>query len=130
VVNLLSLLFQNHQPHSIHNYNFKTFVSNHNSQIRDHMTSKAMKLILTGTTGFVGQEVLTQALAHPSITSVVTLTRHPIPATFASNPKVKNVLVEDFSTYTPSVLEQLSGADACVWYVYLHSHCWDTGMGY
>jgi uncharacterized protein YbjT (DUF2867 family) len=94
------------------------------------MTSKAMKLILTGTTGFVGQEVLTQALAHPSITSVAALTRHPIPATFASNPKVKNVLVEDFSTYTPSVLEQLSGADACVWYVYLHSHCWDTGMGY
>jgi hypothetical protein len=130
VVNLLSLLFQNHQPHSIHNYSFKTFVSNHNSQIRDHMTSKTMKLILTGTTGFVGQEVLTQALAHPSITSVVALTRHPIPATFASNPKVKNVLVEDFSTYTPSVLEQLSGADACVWYVYLHSHCWDTGMGY
>lgn len=59
--------------------------------------------------------MLTQALAHPSITSVVALTRHPIPATFASNPKVKNVLVEDFSTYTPSVLEQLSGADACIW---------------
>jgi uncharacterized protein YbjT (DUF2867 family) len=79
------------------------------------MTSKAMKLILTGTTGFIGQEVLTQALAHPSITSIIALTRKPIPATFTSHPKVKNVLIDDFETYTPSVLEQLKGADACIW---------------
>ncbi|KAE9382008.1 hypothetical protein N431DRAFT_491273 [Stipitochalara longipes BDJ] len=73
-----------------------------------------MKLILTGTTGFIGQEVLTQALSHPSITSIIALTRHPLPSTF-SNPKVKNVVVDDFATYSPSVLEQLSGADACIW---------------
>jgi len=83
------------------------------------MTSKAMKLILTGTTGFIGREVLSQALAHPSITSIVALTRHPLPATFASssNPKLQNVLIDDFLNYTPSVLEQLSGADGCIWSV-------------
>lgn len=75
-----------------------------------------MKLILTGSTGFIGREVLTQALSHPSITSIVALTRHPIPAPFASNPKVKNVLVDDFLTYTPSVLEQLEGSGGCIWY--------------
>jgi uncharacterized protein YbjT (DUF2867 family) len=83
------------------------------------MTSKAMKLILTGTTGFIGREVLSQALAHPSITSIIALTRHPLPAAFASssNPKLQNVLVDDFLNYTPSVLEQLSGADGCIWSV-------------
>jgi hypothetical protein len=79
------------------------------------MISKAMKVILTGTTGFIGQEVLTQALSHPAITSIIALSRKPLPPTFASNPKLKVVLTNDFSTYTPSVLSQLSGSDACIW---------------
>jgi len=76
-----------------------------------------MKLILTGTTGFIGHEVLVQALSHPSITTIITLTRQPFPEPFASDPKIKSLLVDDFTTYSSAVLEQLAGADACIWYL-------------
>jgi nucleoside-diphosphate-sugar epimerase len=79
------------------------------------MISKAMKLILTGTSGFIGSEVLSQALRHPSITSIVALSRKPIPN---SDPKLKIVIVDDFEHYSPSVLSDLSGAEACIWYVF------------
>ncbi|PMD32827.1 hypothetical protein L207DRAFT_439990 [Hyaloscypha variabilis F] len=74
-----------------------------------------MKLILTGTTGFIGHEVLTQALSHPSLTSLITLTRHPLPPPLSTHPKLHSLLINDFSTYPPSILSQLSGADACIW---------------
>jgi hypothetical protein len=77
-----------------------------------------MKLILTGTSGFIGSEVLSQALRHPSITSIVALSRKPIPN---SDPNLKVVIVDDFENYSPSVLSELSGAEACIWYVFLLS---------
>jgi hypothetical protein len=76
-----------------------------------------MKLILTGATGFVGTEVLTQTLANPSITSIIALSRKPLPSTLASDPKLKVVLLEDFTSYPPTIMSQLAGADACIWYV-------------
>lgn len=39
------------------------------------------KVIIAGVTGFVGQEVLLQCLAHPSITSIVALCHHELPTT-------------------------------------------------
>ncbi len=76
-----------------------------------------MKVLLSGATGFVGTEVLTQALLHPRITSVIALSRKPLPAPFDTNAKVQTVIVEDFESYSPSVLSQLKGVDACIWYV-------------
>ena len=76
-----------------------------------------MKLILTGASGFVGSEVLSQALSHPSITSIIALSRKPLAEPHTSNQKLKVVLLDDFSSYKPSVLEQLSGADTCIWFV-------------
>lgn len=49
-----------------------------------------MKLLLIGSTGLVGSEVLKFALAHSKITQVVALTRSPLP----SHPKLKNVIVD------------------------------------
>ncbi|QKR99312.1 NAD(P)H-binding protein [Sphingomonas sp. CL5.1] len=37
-----------------------------------------MKLLLVGATGLVGHEVLTQALEHPRVESVIALTRRPL----------------------------------------------------
>jgi hypothetical protein len=94
------------------------------------MISKTMKLILTGTSGFIGSEALFQALLHPSITSVVALSRKPIPN---SDPKLKVVLLDDFEHYSSSVLSELSGAEACIWYVlsFLHnSHMTYTSQGH
>lgn len=71
-----------------------------------------MKLILTGSTGFIGAEVLRQCLNNPSISSIIALSRRPLPVT---DPKLKTVIVEDFTNYSPSVLKELEGAEACIW---------------
>ncbi|KAJ5785470.1 uncharacterized protein N7503_010682 [Penicillium pulvis] len=70
-----------------------------------------MKVILTGSTGFVGREVLSQCLAHPAITSVVALSRRELPP----HDKLKIVVIEDFLSYSESVRENIKGADACIW---------------
>jgi uncharacterized protein YbjT (DUF2867 family) len=71
-----------------------------------------MKVILTGSTGFVGREVLSQCLQHPAITSVVALSRRNLPA----HEKLQVAIVEDFLTYCDSVREEIKDADACIWY--------------
>ncbi|CAP97094.1 Pc21g21970 [Penicillium rubens Wisconsin 54-1255] len=70
-----------------------------------------MKVILTGSTGFIGREVLSQCLAHPAITSIVALTRRELPA----HEKLKVTLIEDFMTYPDSIRDEIRDAEACIW---------------
>ncbi|KAF1990207.1 hypothetical protein K402DRAFT_410302 [Aulographum hederae CBS 113979] len=51
-----------------------------------------MHVILTGATGLVGAGALGQLLAQPAV-----------------------IQMDDFTTYSPEVLEQLKGAEACIW---------------
>jgi thioester reductase-like protein len=76
-----------------------------------------MKVILTGATGFIGSHILTECLASSDITSVIILTRRALEnnAAVKDNPKVTEIIHEDFSQYPPSLLEQLKGAEACIW---------------
>ncbi|KAF2438902.1 NAD(P)-binding protein [Karstenula rhodostoma CBS 690.94] len=80
-----------------------------------------MKLIVAGATGFVGGEIIRLALRNKSITSVVALARKEVPVpkhagTEADTSKLKTVVLEDWEkTYPEHVIQQLSGADACVW---------------
>lgn len=76
-----------------------------------------MKFILTGCTGFIGGEVLLQCLQNPAITSVIALSRRQLPEAFAKDPKLNVVIIKDFNSYPDSVLEDLKGADACIWYL-------------
>jgi uncharacterized protein YbjT (DUF2867 family) len=69
-----------------------------------------MKIILTGATGFVGGEVLKQALADPFIKQVTVLARRPAGI---QHPKLKEILLEDFLDYA-KVQAELD-ADACIW---------------
>lgn len=71
-----------------------------------------MKVILTGSTGFVGREVLSQCLQHPVITSIVALSRRDLPA----HEKLQVAIVEDFLTYSDTIREEIKDADACIWY--------------
>lgn len=71
-----------------------------------------MKLILTSSSGFVGHEILSQCLEHPSVTSVVALSRREL----ATHEKLQVVLMEDFSSYPKKALEAIKGANACIWY--------------
>ncbi|KAG0650055.1 hypothetical protein D0Z07_3522 [Hyphodiscus hymeniophilus] len=74
-----------------------------------------MKLVLTGCTGFIGSEVLSQCLRNPAITSIIALSRRCLPDEVAKNPKFQVILMRDFTAYPDSVLRDLSGADAAIW---------------
>ena len=73
-----------------------------------------MKVVLSGSTGFIGGEVLTQCLNHPSITSVLVLTRRD-PGNLAENPKAKVIIVKDFTSYDKLTVNELKTADASIW---------------
>ena len=73
-----------------------------------------MKVVLSGSTGYIGGEVLNQCLNHPSITSVLVLTRRDLPD-LAENPKAKVIVVKDFTSYDEPTLSELKTADAAIW---------------
>jgi len=70
----------------------------------------SLKIILTGATGFVGNEVLTQLLEDLSIEQVIVLVRR---STGVTHPKLKEVIIPDFLDYS-KVVNDLK-ADACIW---------------
>ena len=79
-----------------------------------------MKLIVSGATGFVGQEIIRQSLSHPKITKVVALARSPIAAPEklpegADATKLKSVVIQDYAVYPDEIEKEFSGADACIW---------------
>lgn len=74
-----------------------------------------MKVIVTGSTGYVGGEVVHQAIADERITHVFALTRKPLPEDLTKNPKLTVIEHKNFSTYPPELLAQLAGAEACIW---------------
>jgi uncharacterized protein YbjT (DUF2867 family) len=80
-----------------------------------------MKVIVTGSTGYIGKGVLEQCLSHPSITKVVALSRRPL--VDESNPKLQVILMEHFDAYTDDTIAELVGADACIWYESQASRC-------
>ncbi|KAL2812001.1 hypothetical protein BJX63DRAFT_397865 [Aspergillus granulosus] len=74
-----------------------------------------MKLIIAGATGYIGQELLLQSLAHPSITSVIALSRCDLGIT---NSKLRAVQMkdDDFLSYSDTnIINELKGASACLW---------------
>jgi uncharacterized protein YbjT (DUF2867 family) len=67
------------------------------------------KVIITGTTGMVGEGVLIECLAHPGISEVLSVSRKP---TGRSHPKLKEYIVPDFLSLQEAD-EKLKGYDAC-----------------
>ncbi|OKL59731.1 hypothetical protein UA08_05038 [Talaromyces atroroseus] len=89
---------------------------------RSYGHAQLMKLIVAGSTGFVGSEVIRQAVSIPSITSIVALARRPTPVPQNAGPradvsKLKSAVCEDFENYPESLRQELAGADACIWLV-------------
>lgn len=76
-----------------------------------------MRLIITGATGFVGSEVLRQALRMPEITSIVAVARKPVrvEGPDAASSKLKSVIVQDYDQYPDDVKKEFAGASACIW---------------
>jgi uncharacterized protein YbjT (DUF2867 family) len=82
-----------------------------------YSSTQKMKIVLTGSTGFIGQEVFQQCLDNPKITSVVVLSRRELPAQENKDKakKVRVVLVDDFLWYPDSIRDVIKDADACIW---------------
>lgn len=83
-----------------------------------------MKVIFTGATGFISDEVLLQLLEHPEITSVIALCRRAIPSSpnlsnsgLSNHPKLRSITMDQWMEYPDYVLRELDGAEACIWYV-------------
>ncbi len=74
-----------------------------------------MNIIITGATGFVGAEVVKQAIASWKIRHIFILSRNPIPDDIDSNDKVTVIMHCHFSTYPIPLLAKLVGAQACIW---------------
>jgi uncharacterized protein YbjT (DUF2867 family) len=68
-----------------------------------------MKVIVTGTTGMVGEGVLLTCLKNPGVTTVLSVSRR---SSGIKHPKLQECLVSDFSKLD-AVEEQLRGYDAC-----------------
>lgn len=81
----------------------------------DSSTSNTMKLILTGCTGFIGGEVLSQCLQNPSVTSIVALSRRKLPDSVGSDGKLKVIVMKDFNAYSEEVVREMEGAGGCIW---------------
>ena len=68
-----------------------------------------IKVIITGVTGMVGEEVLHEALLHPDVETVLVLTRKP---TGIKHPKLREIVHSNF--YDLSAIESpLTGYNAC-----------------
>jgi len=68
-----------------------------------------MKVIITGSSGMVGQGVLLECLENPNITHVLVINRKPIAS---DHPKINEVLIDNFFKLD-SIKQQLIGYDAC-----------------
>ena len=76
-----------------------------------------MKVIITGATGLVGSALVKQCIADERISSVILLARKEPPAEVLKNAKTTFISHQDFSQYPNELLEQMKGAQGCLWYV-------------
>lgn len=76
-----------------------------------------MKVILTGASGFVGGQVAIECVRCPLISSLLIVTRRVLDIEDLKNPMVTQIIHDDFSHWPAAVLEQLTGAEACIWYL-------------
>lgn len=77
-----------------------------------------MRLIIGGSSGFVGTELVRQALVNPAITSIIGVSRRetPVPPGITDESgKFKSVVCDNFESYSSSLKKELEDADACIW---------------
>ena len=74
-----------------------------------------MKIILAGSTGYIGREVLKECLAHAEVSSIVALSRLDLNISHA---KLRVMVVDNddfFLHHPPELLSHVQEADACIY---------------
>jgi len=80
------------------------------SAIAGHAAANTpLRVIITGTTGMVGEGVLHECLQHPAVEAVLILNRKPLGLT---HPKLREIVHTDFYNLGP-IESQLTGYNAC-----------------
>ena len=75
------------------------------------MQKQKMKIIVTGSTGTVGSELVRESVTDDSIEKITLLARSPANIT---HPKIKEIIHKDFLHYT-GLENVFKEADACIW---------------
>ena len=73
------------------------------------MSNERLRVIITGTTGMVGEGVLHECLQHPAVEAVLILNRKPLGLT---HPKLREIVHPNFYDLS-AIGSQLSGYNAC-----------------
>ena len=77
-----------------------------------------MKAVLTGSTGFIGGEVLRQCIKNPEFDKLVVLSRRELPDTEAAkDPKVQVIIFKDpkeWTEWSDDTRQALAGAEICI----------------
>jgi len=68
-----------------------------------------IRVIITGTTGMVGEGVLHESLLNPQVEAILIINRKTLGV---SHPKLKEIIHEDFFNFS-SIEDQLTGYNAC-----------------
>ena len=77
-----------------------------------------MKLVIGGATGFVGTNLLRQALLSKDVSSIIAVGRRPASAPEGTDAsKLDNIVSKDLLQYSEEAKQKLAGVDACIWYV-------------
>lgn len=76
-----------------------------------------MKIILTGSTGLIGQFILSECIKNPYIDHVYSITRKPLPDHISNQAKVSVIVLADFESWSASQLHTLrdAGVAGCIW---------------
>nr|POE56525.1 hypothetical protein CFP56_33497 [Quercus suber] len=76
-----------------------------------------VKVLLTGSTGYIGGEILQQCLAHNYIDHIYILTRKELSLPLTAHRKCTQFLHDDFGSYPEHVLSKLrnAGIEVCIW---------------
>ncbi|KAI1173396.1 hypothetical protein F4777DRAFT_451248 [Nemania sp. FL0916] len=74
-----------------------------------------MKILITGATGSIGSGCLRQCLSNPSITTVVAFVRRDLPPDVSNHPKLKCILMQEFSQWPDEILQAHSDAAGMIW---------------
>lgn len=77
----------------------------------NYLIPSIMKLLVTGSTGMAGSEVLRQAILDINISDVYALSRKPIDIV---HPKIKNIIHANYLDYT-GLDDYFNSCNACIW---------------
>jgi hypothetical protein len=74
-----------------------------------------VKVILTGASGLIGSELLSQLIQNASITSIIILSRRPLDEIAATDPRIKVFVIKNFLEYEDEAVKEMAGAKAVFW---------------